>query len=108
MLLGTISLLLNLVSWGTGFGVVIMILYSWVTGKLPIGKKINILIKYLGFTILDIVMFIIVRFLMGGGTYSGSIVNAVVSAGVSLLIMFIRTEKGSAWIVNYLKGSAGL
>ena len=106
--LGVLSFLINIVSWVTGFGTLVVIIIFWFTRKVQFPAKLGVAMRFLLFTLLDLFLFFLIRFIIGGGTYSGSIVNALVSAILSVLIMFIRTERGLAWFKSVLTGQAGI
>lgn len=106
--LGVLSFLINIISWVTGLGTICMITMFWLTGKIKFPGKLSTALRFLGFTLLDMFLFFLIRFIIGGGTFSGSVVNAMVSAILSLMIMFIRTERGLEWFKTFLTGQAGL
>jgi len=101
MTAGVVSLAINLFSWFSAIAVIIWIIY-----RKQFTEKWAIVLRYFLYGILDGSVFLFLNVIIKGEGYMSTLVNAIVSALFSILVMYLRTGNGSKRAVTVLEKMA--
>lgn len=101
--IGVGSYLINLYSWVTGLACIVLI----IKRKL-LFQRFGTVLRLLGFTLLDIVLFFLIRFVLAGDGLGIGIISGAVSAIASIVIIVVRTPGGMRLATRHIEKAADL